>query len=56
MNKSKKTEINHRNITDLVDLDDKNCLNKLNLNDWKILIESKEELNRACNMERIFPS
>ena len=38
-----------------MNLDENNCLEKLNVDDWELLFETDEENYRRGDFERIFP-
>lgn len=45
----------YKNVNEVSDLSEENCLEKLNMDDWNILFETDEELYRKGDFERIFP-
>ena len=52
---SKQSKYYSKNIRDLDDLNENNCLEKLSWQDWKVLFETDEENYRKGNFERIYP-
>jgi len=46
----------NKNVNDVGDLNEENCLEKLSMDDWNILFETDEENYRRGNFERIFPT
>jgi len=44
-----------KNVRELADLNELNCLEKLSQEDWEVLFECDEEYYRKGNFRRIFP-
>ena len=44
-----------KNLKDVLDLNENNCLDKLQKEDWEILFETDEENHRRGKFKRIFP-
>lgn len=45
----------YKNVNELNDLTEDNCLEKLSMDDWNVLFETDEENYRRGDFERIFP-
>ena len=45
-----------KNINSIKELNHTNYMDKLNLEDWQILLETDEEFYRKGNFERVFPN
>mmetsp|Transcript_32430 Transcript_32430/g.29235 ORF Transcript_32430/g.29235 Transcript_32430/m.29235 type:complete len:89 (+) Transcript_32430:2546-2812(+) len=46
----------NKNVNDVQDLNEENCLEKLSMDDWNILFETDEEYYRRGGFERVFPN
>ena len=44
-----------KNINDMLDLNEQNCVEKLSAEDWNVLFETDEENHRRGDFNRIFP-